>query len=239
MGQNGHEMVEDAGQFAEQGADVLGAVGDLDVEQLLDSKGKALLVGHHGDVVETVKVRESLQIRLVFDELLGTTVQQADVGVCADNFLAVDLEDKTQDTVGGGMLGTKVDGVVADLAAFGRVLVARLFQGRRRRVPAGEAVDVAHGAEVLVGGDQSGARGLGGRISAGRGRRERAGSDVERTGCADPAGAGAGESVEGDHGGQGQGRRGYQTKLINQTMRTSCSRGMSAWCKQRRRTPVN
>src|SRR5690349_20956047 len=87
VGQDRHEMVQDPGNLAEHGTDVLGADGDVDVQQLLDSEREALLVGHHGDVVETVKVGQGLQICAVLDELLGTTVQQTNVGVGAHNLL--------------------------------------------------------------------------------------------------------------------------------------------------------
>ena len=94
MGQDGHEVVQDTGHLAEHGADVLGALGDVDVEQLLDGEGEDLLVGHHGAVIEAVEVGQGLQVGLIFDQLLGAAVQQADVGVGADDLLAVQLKDQ-------------------------------------------------------------------------------------------------------------------------------------------------
>lgn len=191
-------MVQDTSNLAKQGADVLGAVRNLDIEELLDSKSKALLVGHHGDVVETVKVRESLEIGLVLDQLFRATVQETDVGISANNLLAVDLKNQTQHTVGSGMLGTKVDGVVSDLAALGRVLVERLFH-LAVTAGAGEAIVVGKGAEVIIDGDESGADGLGGRVLAGTCCREGSGGGQGLT-KTQPSGARAGESVEGAHG---------------------------------------
>jgi hypothetical protein len=49
-------MVQNARNLAEQRPDVLGTVWDLNVQQLLHGQREALLVGHHGYVVETVKV---------------------------------------------------------------------------------------------------------------------------------------------------------------------------------------
>jgi len=60
VGEDGHEVVKDTGDLSKQGTDPLGSVGDLDVEQLLNGKRETLLVGHHGDVVETVEVWKSL-----------------------------------------------------------------------------------------------------------------------------------------------------------------------------------
>lgn len=116
VGQDGHEMVQDPGNLAKQGSDPLCSLGDLNVQQLLDGQGVDLLVGHHGHIVETVKVWQGLQVRLVLDQLLGATVQQTDVGVGANNLFTIELEDETQDTVGGRVLGTKVDSVMSDLA---------------------------------------------------------------------------------------------------------------------------
>lgn len=51
VGQDRHEVVQDARDLAKQGPDPLGSLGDLDVQELLDGEGEALLVGHHGYVV--------------------------------------------------------------------------------------------------------------------------------------------------------------------------------------------
>jgi hypothetical protein len=47
VGQDGHQVVKDTGNLAEQCPNPLGTIGDLNVQQLLNGKGKALLVGHH------------------------------------------------------------------------------------------------------------------------------------------------------------------------------------------------
>lgn len=146
--QNRHKMVQNSSDFAKKGPDVLGADGDVDVQQLLDSQGEALLVGHHGDVVQTVKVGQGLQICPVLDELLCATVQQADVGVGAHNLLAVELQDQAQHAVGGRMLGTEVDGVMPDLP---RIDVVVLLDGARGAGRLG----VDGPTKVLVGLDQT------------------------------------------------------------------------------------
>ena len=53
-------MVSDPREFREHGADVLGSLWDVDVEELLDGETEALLVHHHRHVVETIEIREGL-----------------------------------------------------------------------------------------------------------------------------------------------------------------------------------
>jgi hypothetical protein len=118
-------MVQDAGDFTEQGTDVLGADWDIDVQQLLDSQREALLVGHHGDIVEPVKVGQSLEICPVLDELLCASVQQSNVRVGAHNLFSVQLQNQTQHTMGGGMLGSEVDGIMPDLPGVYTVIILR------------------------------------------------------------------------------------------------------------------
>ena len=136
-------MVQDPRDLAEQRADPLGALGDLDVEQLLDGEREALLVGHHGDVVEAVEVGQGLQVRLVLDQLLGAAVQQPHMRVRPHDLLAIELEDQPQHAVRGRVLRAEVDRVVPDLALrwvlalvgrqidmLGVVLVGRMREGR-------------------------------------------------------------------------------------------------------------
>ena len=49
-------MVGDASQLSEHGSDVFGSLRDIDVEELFHRQTEALLVDHHGDVVQTVEV---------------------------------------------------------------------------------------------------------------------------------------------------------------------------------------
>ena len=84
MRQHSHAVVRDTRQLAEHGADPLGTLRHLDVQQLLDSTREAELVDHHRTVVKTVKVRQCLLIRLVLDQLFSTAVQQTDVRLRLD-----------------------------------------------------------------------------------------------------------------------------------------------------------
>ena len=49
------------------GADVLGTLWDVDPEEFLDGERVALLIGHHRDVVQAIKVWECLRVSLVFN----------------------------------------------------------------------------------------------------------------------------------------------------------------------------
>ena len=73
----------------------------------------AELVGHHRNVVETVKVRKRLGVILVLDERLRPTVQEADMGVGAEDFLAVEFEHEAGHAVRSWVLRTKVEREVA------------------------------------------------------------------------------------------------------------------------------
>jgi len=188
VGEDRHEVVQDTGDLAEQGTDPLGTLRNLNVEQLLNSQRETLLVGHHGDVVETIKVGQGLEVCLVLDQFLGTTVQQTDVGVCADNLFTIELENQTQDTVSGGMLRTEVDGVVADLALVG-VLIGVIGEVDVR------VISVAGtGNEVGVDGDEASGIGVvdgSGKVTGERGRQRAEGGRgarqsralVESPGC--------------------------------------------------------
>merc|ERR1719341_1029357 len=89
---NPHDVVEDPGELSKEHPDVLGPDGHIDVEQLLHGERVGLLVAHHRNVVQPIKVRESLQVGLVLDKLLGASVQQTNVGVSPRHCFSVQLE---------------------------------------------------------------------------------------------------------------------------------------------------
>lgn len=109
-------MVENTGNLSKHRANPFCSLRNLNVQQLLDSQGVNLLVGHHRDVIQSVEVRQRLHIRLVLNQFLGSTMQKTDVRICANDFLAIKLQDQPQHTVSRRMLGAEIDGVVANLA---------------------------------------------------------------------------------------------------------------------------
>ena len=48
--EDGHEVVEDAGDFTKHGADPFGTLRDFDVEEFFDGQGKALLYMKMGTI---------------------------------------------------------------------------------------------------------------------------------------------------------------------------------------------
>lgn len=110
-------MVQNPGNLSKQRTNKLGPVRKLNVQQLLHTQSKALLVCHHGHIVQTVKVGQSLHVRLVLDQLLRAPVQQPNVRIRTHNLFTVELQNQPQHTVSCRVLGTKVDRVMANLAA--------------------------------------------------------------------------------------------------------------------------
>ena len=111
-----HQVVQDAGDLVEHDADVLRTQRWLDAEQLLDRQHVGVLVAHHRDVVEPVHVADRLVPGLRFRELLGRTMQQADVRVRLLHDLAVHFEHETQHAVRSGVLRAEVHRVTLDLS---------------------------------------------------------------------------------------------------------------------------
>ena len=81
VGGDVQQMVEDARDLVEQHADVLAARRHLEAEQLLDRQREGVLLAHRRDVVEPVEIGDRLQIGLVFDQLLGAAMEQADMRI--------------------------------------------------------------------------------------------------------------------------------------------------------------
>ncbi len=105
----------DAGELVEQHADVLRALGDLKLQQLLDCEAVGEVVGHRAEIVDAVGERDDLLVELGLAGLLDAGVQVADVGRERDDGLAIDLEHQAEHAVGRGMLRAHVEdhGVVA------------------------------------------------------------------------------------------------------------------------------
>ena len=108
------EVVHDPGNLGEQHPDVFRALGNLELQQVLDRQDVRVLLAHHRDVIETIEIADALEIGAVFDQFLGATVEQPDVRVGALDHLAVELEDEPQHPVGRRMLRPKVHGIVLE-----------------------------------------------------------------------------------------------------------------------------
>ena len=123
------QMREQPADLGVEHADQLGALGHLQLEQLLDRQAEGMLLVHRRDVVEPVEVADRLHVRLVLDQLLGAAMQQADVRIDALDHLAVELQHQAQHAVRRGMLRPEVDVEVADFGFWhGRILWSRIAE---------------------------------------------------------------------------------------------------------------
>ena len=112
-------MVGDAGQLGEQDAQILRAQRHVEAEQLLDGEDEAVLLAHRRDVIEPVEIGQRLKVGLVFAQLFGAAVEQADMRVDPLDDLAVELEHQPQHAVRGRMLGPEIDRVIGDIGLGG------------------------------------------------------------------------------------------------------------------------
>jgi hypothetical protein len=100
----------DAVQLARDDAQVLGALRDLDVHQLLAGRGPALVREHRRDVVDAVGVRHVALVGATLADLLDGAVQVAHVGHGLADDLAVRLDDEAEHPVRGRVVRTHVQG---------------------------------------------------------------------------------------------------------------------------------
>lgn len=78
------------------------------VQQLLNGPRVAKFVRHHTNIIESIKVRQSLSVRLVLDQLLRPSMKESNVRVCTKDLLSVQLEDQAKNSVCCRMLRTCV-----------------------------------------------------------------------------------------------------------------------------------
>ena len=68
-------------------ADPFGSFRNLNIKKFLDSQWISLFVAHHGAIVETVEVGQSLKVRFVLNELFCGPVEKSDVRICTHDCL--------------------------------------------------------------------------------------------------------------------------------------------------------
>lgn len=78
-------------------------------------------------------VGKSLEVGLVLDQLLSTTVQKTNMRITSQNLLTLQLENQTQDSVSSRMLRSKVDGEVARVDVDAVIDLDILGDGRSER----------------------------------------------------------------------------------------------------------
>ena len=114
LGRDIEQMREQPADLAIEYADELRAPGHVDPQQPLRRQAERMLLVHRRHIVEPIEIGQSLQIGLVFDQFLGSAVQQADVRIDALDHLAVELEHEAQYAVRGRVLRPEIDGEIAE-----------------------------------------------------------------------------------------------------------------------------
>ena len=90
-------------------AQVLRALGDLDIEQRLDGAAEGHRIEVVGQVVHPLDHRDGLPVRLVLGRLLDARVHVADDRLAAAHDLALQGDEQAQHPVGGGMVRPHVE----------------------------------------------------------------------------------------------------------------------------------
>lgn len=122
-------VVRNTRQLGEERPQILRAQRHFEVEQLLDREHIAMLHAHRRAIVEAIEVGQRLRIGLVFDQLLGAAMQQADMRIDAFDDFAVQLHDEAKHAVRRRMLRAEVDRIVLDRhVTRGRVGIVRLVE---------------------------------------------------------------------------------------------------------------
>ena len=110
------QMVEQPGDFGVHDPNVLRTNRHIHAQHFFNCHAIRLLVGHHRHIVEPIHVRQGLNVRFAFGELLSSTVQQANVWVCALDDFTIKLQHQTQNTMGSRMLRPKIERVILDFS---------------------------------------------------------------------------------------------------------------------------
>ena len=87
-----------------------------------------MLLIHRRDVIEPIEIGRRLRVGLVFDQLLGPAMKQADMRINALDHFAVEFENEAQNPVRGRMLRPEIDREVADVV-FGHWVRTRDLEG--------------------------------------------------------------------------------------------------------------
>ena len=101
------------GWWGKHHADILGADGHFDTDELLYRQAIGLFVDHHGNIIQAVHIRQGLQVSAGFGQFFGTAVQQADMRVGTQDGFTVQLQYHAQYAVRRRVLRAEVDGVVS------------------------------------------------------------------------------------------------------------------------------
>ena len=86
---NPQEVIQNTRNFVKHHADILGANRHLNTRQLLNRDAISMLTAHHGHIVQTIHIRQCLNISFLLSQFFGCTVQQPNMWICALNNLTI------------------------------------------------------------------------------------------------------------------------------------------------------
>ncbi len=105
------QMAVHAFQFADQGADVLGTLGDLDAHQFLNALHETGGVGVRADAADALHEVDVLDVATALRQLLDAAVVVAEAKVGVDDELAVDFQAERRGFLQRRVLWSDGDGV--------------------------------------------------------------------------------------------------------------------------------
>ena len=108
------EVIQNTGDFIEHHADVLCPLGHIHAHQFFNRHHIGVFVDHHRYIIETIHIRQILNVGAGLGEFFSGAMQQADMRVGALHDLAIELQHQPQHAVRRRMLGTKVHRVILD-----------------------------------------------------------------------------------------------------------------------------
>ena len=103
-------MVGHPRDFTHNHADVLTAVGHLEVKKLFRRQREPNIINQRRDVVQPVGIRNNVVPGALLAHLLKTTMQIADFDIAVEDLLAIELEPKLNGAVRSGMGGSHLQG---------------------------------------------------------------------------------------------------------------------------------
>ena len=109
------QMRQKPPDFRKQDPDQLRPPWHGNPQKFLNRKRVSMLLIHRRDIIEPVKIRHRLQIRLRLDQLLRAAMKQSDMRINALDDLAIKLQHKTQHAMGRRMLRSEIDTEITKL----------------------------------------------------------------------------------------------------------------------------
>ncbi len=93
MTEHTHQVIQDPRNLPKKRPYPFRPLRHLNIQQFLHRQREALLIRHHRNVIQSIEIRQRLQIRLILDQLLGPTMQQPNMRIRSHNLFAIEFEN--------------------------------------------------------------------------------------------------------------------------------------------------